>query len=162
MRAGVAIGRVGRLSEGRRCRREGNRKECNSGHGRDSSRAWLLDGSPSLERDLEPPMRREVARFGPCVSLRNLTGSGDGSAICDADEIRRNGSDETNGSQWFSFSVPFPNHFWTGSGNTPLAIQTEPTACEPSEMDRRALSGRKPTLHGGLQEAANAGLLEQA
>jgi len=65
------------------------------------------------------PMRREVARFGPCVSLRDLTGLDDGSGICDADEIRRNGSDEADGSQWFSFSVPFPNHFWTGSGNTP-------------------------------------------
>ena len=51
-----------------------------------------------------------MARFGPCVSLRDLTGLGDGSGIYDANEMRRNGPDEANGSQRFSFSVPIMNH----------------------------------------------------
>jgi len=56
------------------------------------------------KRELRPTTR-EMARFGPYVSLRDLTGLGDGSGICDANEIRSNGPNEANGSQRFSFGM---------------------------------------------------------
>jgi hypothetical protein len=81
-----------------------------------------------------------MARSKPCVSLRNLTGLGDGSGICDANEMRRNGPDEANGShQQFSFVMlcAAGGKLWHGSPGPCSAMGVHSSCARSRQHDAR-------------------------
>jgi len=132
MRSGVAIRRVDRVREGGSCCCEGDHKECNSGHGH----------LPSIEGLCWPPTWREVAQSELCVSLRDLTGLGDGSGMCNGKGIW--GADPTRlARSWQDRALRAERHSRAASAiTTPAPLQAVRPIHSPTVAGRYPNAGR--------------------